>query len=337
MRSLRLGLFSLLIVVVTGCGGGDSTDTPSNPGTPGETQDLSQVGRLLEQAHRVPAQASQEAQTALTASIQAVVEASRLAGGAITTSGRLVQSAPRGAFSLQPSAGDALEVVFFDENENRREFAFTYVRLETASTTADDILNGDHRLEVGVTNPDDTIAVTIRSTRVGRQVNGQVEGKYSDAGITYQLDLTLDDTTLIREIDLAGSHFKNEATLQGMITAPDLSLTVRQNFAFELITSSSGATFSANTSDTIIQHTLVIGDDDYVWDGVQIRRNFRDGTISEADTYWQANGVVRRNNAAFGEYALDAQLLDPDGQGFVYVDLQLPNEVIRLESWGQLQ
>lgn len=325
------------------CSGGDGGGSEAGPdassgqsGQDGGTT-ASQVGQLLEQTHRVPAQATQEAQTALNAAMQAIVEASRLAGGAITTSGRLVQDAPQGPFRLEPAASGPLNVVFYDAEQKRREFAFVYLRLDTVNTTADSILNSNHDLEVDIATPDGQIDVTIRSTRSGRDVDGRLEGKYTDKGTEYQLDLTLDDTTLIREIDTSGTHFKNSTELQGSITAPGLDLTVNQSFAFELITSSGGATFSANTSDTVISHQLTVGDDEYIWDGVQVRRNFRDGTISEADTYWQASGVIRRNGADYGEYKLNAQLLDNDGQGFVYVDLQLPNEVIRLESWGQLQ
>ena len=317
--------------------GGESGLLGGSPDNPGEQSPL---GQVLRAGHGAASATAEDARSGLTVAVQAVVEASTQAGQ-LTTQGRLVQDAPGGAFRFEPSTDGRMFVGFFDPDGNRQEFFFSYLRVDGQGQTADDILGNNHDLEVRIESPDGQVNVTIRSVRQGARVNATVVGTATRDGVTFEVNLTAVEDTLIREIDTSGSHFRNQSTLQGTMTAADLLLTANQSFEFELVTtrgvtSSSGT--SANTSGTRIQHTLQHGGDEYRWEGVQIRRNFRDGTISEADTFWRAEGQVLRNGQPFGRYMLDAELVDRrNGRGFLHVDLHIPNEVVRVETWGQLQ
>lgn len=277
---------------------------------------------------------------ALETAVAAGFEATRLAGAVTPVlTGRLTQNAVGGPFAYAPSEDGKLHVDFFDAGQ-RRQASFTFTEMVAADMSSPSaLLNSNHLLEIRVEADGGAFDYVGRSERIGATLDATVKGLYTYEGVRYTLDLRYRDVSLISEIDLSGAHFKSTTRSEGTISGPSVELTVDEDSAFELVsTRGSGESTTASTTESTINSSVRVDGDELRWENVRIRRNFRDGTVSEADTFWQADGRVLRNGQDYGRYALRANVIDRStGRGFLYVDLVLPGERVQLEQWQQLQ
>ena len=314
---------SLLCALLYGCGGGEDSSGRVGAASSGEFE------RALRHAHASGQTAFEDVENLLVLAIDTALQASALAGQAVTT-GRVDQSG--GAATYTPTNGP--ELVFVGRNGNNEvvEVVFTIETLEGQGASGSDVFNDNHNLGLSA-RMSNLIDVSIRSQRQGVQWSATVEGTLVHSGDALQLNLTRQAVSR-SEVDSTGYSSETDQTTTGTIQGPGFAINLDQSFVVGAIGSSQG---DASTSTSEYRHTIEQGGDIYRFDGVRIRRNFRDGVPNLIAQEWRAEGLIRRNEGEYAHYELAEEVVDRErGQGFVVVWVRGLPEDIAIERWQRI-
>lgn len=300
-RLLCIALFTVA------CGG------PERPGAGGSkagptvgTQKAS-----LTEAHRAPEEVRTYGSAAASLVVNAIQSASvRARTGQPVTYGTLTNEgwAPEPADRLVVQAEDA-------------RYEVTVDGLDGDFASADAFLAGDHLLDAQVT--DGASALDLRLTREGATRQIHVAGRLQVDGVTYQVDLTAAGTERF-DNDTSGTAYADHHQVSGTVDWNGAHLLVDETWDFELVSSGRTASSAVRT----IRNRLDAAGRTFLFDGVRLKKAFRDGNPTEVDTFWEASGAITADGAPFGSYALDQS-----DAAFIKLLLRLPDQTVEVESW----
>ncbi len=193
----------------------------------------------------------------------------------------------------------------------------------------------DFRFRVVTGNTLDMEFVSILN---GCNANGTARGKFQEAGIGYDADLSVAGQ-YCGNTGGGYSDFTDDHTLTGTITSPGFALVVNQRRYYYSI--SSAQSFASTAQDWLNQK-LTFGNDVYQWSNVTKKRSFSDLQTkntqpthydpSQTPLEWGATGQVLKNDAAFGVYQY---YYDPSDVYLRFL-LTLPSGTVELERYTRL-
>jgi hypothetical protein len=154
----------------------------------------------------------------------------------------------------------------------------------------------------------DTLDMEFVSILNGCNATGTARGKFQEAGIGYNADLSVTGQ-YCGNTGGGYSDFTDDHTLTGTITSPGFALVVNQRRHYYSI--SSAQSFASTAQDWLNQK-LTLGNDVYQWSNVTKKRSFSDLESSKTHPVhfdpaqnpleWGATGQVLKNDLPFGIY-----------------------------------
>lgn len=303
-----------LTLSLAACGGPDRS-SGSAGSSPREAPAVDTREAPLVRAHRSPEQIRADGAAAASLAVQAVDAASALAGrGELVTYGTVAPSAEGYAWRPEPADRIILQL-----EDARYEISIHSFRGDLSSPDA--FLTGAHLLDATV--DDGAGPLRLRSSREGSSRTVEVEGHRELDGVAYQVDLTAAGTERF-ENDSTGAEYVEGHQVSGTIDWPGAHLVVDETWDFELVSAGRSASSAVRT----VRSRLEADGHHFVFEGVRLKKAFRDGAPTEIDTFWDASGRITEDGAPFGLYRLDQS-----GAAFIEVLLQLPDRTLEIESY----
>jgi len=297
---------------------GDDDDDDDDDGDDDDDDDATpDADRSLHASHMLGSTLQAEAADSATLTTEAVWLASQSVGtGAVVTTGTLTQSGQSVSYAAQPN--DRLVVELGDGN---MVDIWVLAMDGDFSGSASNFRESNHDLQYRVAVAD-RIDMTFTSQRNGGNSASAAEGNVVLEGVTY--DCNVQGTgTYYFEADTTGVHFLDDAQVQGRITGAGFDLDVDETWHFELVSTNDG---SAQDARRTIDNSLDLGGTVFDFVDIEMQKAFKDGSPTEIDTYWNAQGTVLRNGSAYGQMRLD---VDVARVRFV---LDTPGGTVELES-----
>ena len=283
-------------------------------------QEMSE-GQLLKTFYSSGQTSIELSQYHATVGTGAALLASMLNGATtLVTTGTLTQYAPTlEAFSYSVGPQDRLVVKLL----NGQTLAYQFkTMLGNLNGGAENFFSGDHNLEMRAIKEGE-LDVEIFSRQWQGQRSGKIIGQSTHENVSYHLDLSVSGTTHF-DNDSTGSEFETDDSIQGQITAPELSIDLREARTYRSITARKITSSSATRNQNSIIHWK---GQTYQFINALTKKAFRDGRPNEAD-FWKSTGILLRNGQHWGQLELE---YEPQRAVFA-LNLQT-GEKIRLESW----
>jgi len=293
-RNTTLSLAFLTIMAaltLTSCG---STDQPTGPsGDVGTPPPNGVVGRTrIVEAYNIPRFTRENAESSVALCVHAVFTASIETGGSrLVTTGTLTQTAPnsdRLVYAATPT--DRLRIRLADGSVT--EFVVSDFDGDF-SGDADDFLRRDHRLDFTV-HRDGIASGRVTSNRINRRAERTVRGTMISQGISYDIDLAINESTFFDIV--VSAEFKSETKMTGVVSAPGLSIAVDETDFYHSFTSddvSEDLQRRINTSWTS-------GSERYAFVDGRISKALRNDIPVEVDDFWNASGTITLDGTAAG-------------------------------------
>lgn len=284
------------VVVVNAAPNNANNTTPnSNDGAnskPIEEQMLSDRDQAIFDGFNVPADAKSAADGALSLTVEAVVLASIAANGgnALETTGTLTQSGE----SFTYAAGPADRLVVEWSEGPATEIYVSQLDGDFEAETIEDFFIADHVVQARVVR-DGIVDITVGSGKSGDDSEGGITGTIIEEGKSYELELS-EVTSRTIDVDVSSNSYESNSTLTGVITGPDVSLVVEEEYYYKSIYVDNFVQNSTRTTNSRWTHN----GNEYAVDGVFIRSAFFDGWPDEFD-FWRAEGVITENGVPVGQ------------------------------------
>lgn len=272
---------------------------------------------LVRAGHVIPDKVYQDGASRSYVGVQSVLTASYLAGRAqLVTTGTVTQIGATYSYNHEPS--DRL-VVRLQEG---RVLSFTIITIQGDYSTVENFFRNNYQLSLRAFQ-DQNVDFAIESMKMGDNQKTRIKGKALYDGLLYTVDLNLQGSESF-EIDMTGSHYRNQYQLTGKIITNTFDLTANELWKYEMVTAGND---SASSAVRQIGSTLKLDNDIYQWVNVRLQKSFRDGKVSQKDTYWAAVGEIRRNGKRYGRYFKSEKAIA------VTFNVEVAGRNLEIESW----
>ncbi len=188
-----------------------------------------------------------------------------------------------------------------------------------------------HRLAYRVAVKDQ-MDVAVERARDGGRYEVKLKGWMTLEGQRYSVDLIRRGEDYF-ENDSTGSEFRDDTSVDGTIERPGVRMTVAESSRADLVRYRREYVMCDRR---VLNHTIVAGGKTYRWDDVVVRKNFKNGKISGADsdpTEWVCDGQVLVDGKRFATYVKDLEAFRKAETGYVLYKIQAPGGAIEVERW----
>lgn len=296
---------------------GESSDTlaPLDPDTGSEPP--SATADAIIAAHAMPSRLGPDGEALARTAATAVSAASLAQGGtSVVTTGTLTQQGATWSYAAEPT--DRLVV----DNDGLPDAELWVHTVQGDFTSVDDFLDHSHDLDFDVVIPD-VVDARLHSVRNGGQIASTTVGSFVHDSVRYDLDVMIQGSDTF-ESDSSGVSSKIETRTTGTITRSGYALVIDESWAFELVSIDGD---SVQTGVRNVASTLDLDGSRYAWIGVVTQTVFDNGKPTDLDGFWRANGEVRRDGEAWGQYRLV-----PTGV-YISVVLDTPDGAVELQTF----
>ncbi len=262
----------------------------------------------------LPATLQAEAVELRALGVEALFATSQLANtGTVVTTGTVTVDS-NGVASYDPTPTDRLRGILADG----RIFDFYFGTVQgDFSASAAAFLDGAHDLSLQIIvdppaaaagEPSNQPLVSAQAADLkmaSTQGNGALlfytTGQTLSDGKSYNVELTARGTYFF-ESSGGGLEQRQDYAVTGAISGESLALTVDERYINERVVSGG---VSVSTADTENRNRWTYNEDSYAMINGLIRRSFRDGQVSQLDSYWQATGQLRVDGQPIGALGLE--------------------------------
>lgn len=292
MRSSTLTLAQFLPIlmasaILTSCGASDQPFDPvgGSPTTPSHTG--------IAEVFSTPGLICSDAESSAAIGTQAIFMASIKTGGdRLVTTGTLTQAAANSdRFSYSAAPSDRLRLLLADG----RVFDFFVDKFDgDFSRDADNFLRRNHALTFRMTRSDrEDLQIVERKT--GRQTVRTVKGTTVAQGITYLVDLEIEESTFFDIV--VSAEFKSQQTMTGSVSTPGISINVDQTDFYHSFTSDNVSEDFRRT----INSSWVSGSDRFAFVNGQFSKALRNDKPVDVEDFWNASGTITLNDSPAGQ------------------------------------